>query len=95
MNVSAYHQQQADSLSYFAAQCVVCHLREMAKKEGFDESGIKVKITPQKYCKRVGAIIRVVWNEGPEDWANTLSIFQIAGVYVEAHEPRILSFYDI
>lgn len=95
MNVSAYHQQQVCSLSYSAAQCVVCHLREVAKKEGFDEKGIKVRITPRKYRKRVGAIIRIVWNGGPEDWAQNFSIFCTDGVHVEAHEPHILSFYDI
>lgn len=95
MNVEAYHHQQVCSLSYTAAQCVVGQLKEVAKREGFNEKGIKVRIIPQKYCKRTGASIRVVWNNGPADWAHNLSICGTNGVCVEAHDSHILSFYDI
>lgn len=94
MNVDTYHRQQECSLSYSVAQCVVGQLREAAKREGFNEKGIKVRITPQKNCKRVGAIIRVIWNGGPEDWARKFPVRSEGGVHIEAHEPHILSFYD-
>lgn len=95
MNAGTYHQQQICSLSYHVAQRVIWQLKEAAKQEGFNEKGIKISLTSQRDHKRIGAMIRIIWTNGPEGWAHHVSIFKINGVYVEAHEAQILSFYDI
>lgn len=95
MNAGTYHQQQMCSLSYHVAQHVIGQLKEVAKREGFNEKDIKISLTAQRDHKRMGAMIRVIWANGPEDWAHRVSIFKMHGVYVEAHEAQILSFYDI
>jgi hypothetical protein len=95
MNTDTYHQQQICSLSYHAAQRVVWQLREVAKQEGFNERDIKMRFTPQRDHKKTGAMIRVIWANGPDDWAHHVSVYQTRGVHVEAHEAQILSFYDV
>jgi len=81
--------------SYYAAQRVALHLKELAKGKGYDPKGIKV-LTKEDAHKR-GRISdsEVLWDEGPVGWPRELDFVEYPGVWLESHATNSVSFYDI
>lgn len=90
---SKKHFDQCKNLaSYCAAQRLGCHLKEVARENGYDPKGIK--ILDKSKTNGLGDS-SVTWNEGPNNWPTRLDLFVVPGVCHETHTPDSISFYDI
>ena len=95
MKTDAHWEKCKSQASYHAAQTFAFQLREVALLESFDTHGIKVipkKDINQKLCS---ADAQVRWEDGPEDWADEMSLSDMYGVCLARENGTTISFYDI
>lgn len=96
MRVRDHLLRANDSPSYFAAKKFTLELEEFAKKQGYNTKGIKVRKKDQIVKGGYGkADAQVIWEDGPEDWALSLTYNVIDSVYYEANDGVTVSFYDL
>jgi hypothetical protein len=90
------HWEECKTLpSYFAAQRLALHLKEVARDKGYDPRGIKVLSKEQSHGKGRVSDSEVQWTEGPDNWPAYCELIEYPGVWIESHNVKSISFYDI
>lgn len=83
------------NLSFITAQRCALQLEEAAKVRGLSSTGIIVKDKRQVAEQGGNADARIVWENGPENWAYATDLNQLDGVWIEVDNRCTISFYDI
>lgn len=95
MRTQPHWDECLSQTAFIKATSVALQLREYAKFNGVDHKGIKVLNKQQVFDKNQIADAQIVWMDGPEGWAYNVESNVLDGVYTEAHQGEVLSFYNI
>lgn len=78
------------------AHTVLDQLKDYAISINRNPRHIRILNKKQLTTKNVRHVdCQIDWPDGPDDWALTLPLQDITGVYMEAHTGNTLSFYAI
>jgi hypothetical protein len=95
MRTKAHWDECKELASYHSAQNLAFQLRDSMKSHKCNLNNLKV-YSKEEVNKHGGyADAQVVWQEGPEDWTQRLSLVAVPGVHVEVEDEYTVSFYDI
>ncbi len=95
MCVNQHWHRANHTLSHTAAQKFALHLEEYARKHGYDPKGIKVR--DRKHIIKNGygkAEAQVVWQEGPVDWVENITLISDCEICCTPENSHTLSFYQ-
>lgn len=95
MCVKQHWQEANHTRSHTFAQKFALQLEEYARKHGYDPRGIKIR--DRKYIIKHGygkAEAQIVWQEGPEDWIEHITLIADSDICCTPENSYTLSFYQ-